>query len=110
MLTIFVKHYLTLIGIEYFQNEWWGLVQSIIQKQEGFISLSYSKCPKVVDCIDLILKFQDEVTFKLWASLETHEELIRALNLYRSRNYFEACLTLKEHPSIHELEWITYIV
>jgi len=105
MLTIYVKHYLTPEGINYFLNEWFPKVHSIISQQEGFISITSHANH---DCMNITLKFKDAETLNAWIAVPIHDALIKALNLYRSRNYWEAVKTDNEYEDPTSLEWMTF--
>lgn len=110
MLTVYVKHYLTLQGIEYFEKQWFPKVHSILSQQIGFISLTYSLDRAAVENVDITLKFKDEETFDAWVEIPIHDVLLKELDAYRSRDYFEAARTEDEQVAPSSLEWTSYTV
>jgi antibiotic biosynthesis monooxygenase (ABM) superfamily enzyme len=108
MLTIYVRHYLTPSGIRYFKTTWYPKVLSVITKQKGFVSLTYTPSQEVPDLIDLTLKFKDDATFDAWLKIPDHDVLINALDAHRSRDYFEVVKTKEVPPS--KLDWVAYKV
>lgn len=102
---VYVKHYLTPTGVEYFQNEWFPLVYSIISKQAGFASIAYSKHTDNADRIDISLKFEDETTFNAWLEVPMHDELIAALDMHRSRGYWEFAKMLGDCGDDSRVRW-----
>lgn len=105
MLTVYVKHYLTDHGIHYFKNEWFPEVSSVIAQQPGFVSIVYDINQKEKDLIDIVLKFQDDDTLDAWIAVPIHDNLIKALDVFRSRDYWEAARA-DEHADPSSLEWM----
>lgn len=105
MLHIYVKHYLTEIGVNYFKNYWFQKVLSNLKQQKGFISFDYALQDKVSDCVDITLRFEDSLTFDVWCQHPNHDRLIHALHPYRSRDYFEAKCSEVDLADPSTLEW-----
>ncbi len=102
MFIVYVKHYLTEKGIEFFKREWFPLVYAIMSRQQGFIAFTYEiQC----DCVNLFLKFENRALFSAWFADPAHTEVIRALDIYRSRGYWEAVNTEDEHANLSTLAW-----
>ena len=102
MITVYVKHYLTEEGIDYFKNTWFPSVLAHLSEQKGFLLLSYRGNQ---DCMDITLQFQDHETLNNWIAVPIHDELIRDLDIYRSRPYWEAAQTCEEQTDPAALEW-----
>ena len=105
MLTVYVKHYLTPDGIHFFKNKWFPEVHSIISQQEGFVSIAYTTHQNSSDCMNITLKFKDEKTLNDWIAVPIHDDLIKALDAYRSRDFWEAAKTDNDHAEPSTLEW-----
>lgn len=84
---VYVKHYLRPEGLKYFEQCWFPLVHAIISQQEGFLLLKHEGTEK--DCVFITLKFQDEQTFAKWIAYPGHDDLVNALDPFRSRDYWE---------------------
>lgn len=108
MLTVYVKHFLTEQGIQYFHATWFPKVLSMVQQQEGFISLVAAENVESPDCIDITLKFSDENTFNAWVDVPEHDTLIKELDPYRSRGYWKAAFTTDEAADPAALAWDNY--
>lgn len=106
VLTAYVRHYLTDDGIQYFQKEWFPHLNAVVSQQPGFISLSFTINGEESDRMDVVLKFQDEATLNAWAELPIHDEFVTALDVYRSRDYWEVVLTEDESVDATTLEWM----
>jgi hypothetical protein len=102
LLTVYVKHYLTLEGIKYLQTEWFHQVIAEISRHEGFLSCAYEIAG---DCVDITIKFKDEPSFDAYAEVPHHNELAKKLDVYRSRNYWEAVRTIDAYAAPSSLEW-----
>ncbi len=102
---VYVKHYLTPEGVVYFKEKWFPKVQSIISKQPGFVSIEYLADPKEPDCLFIALKFKDGATFDAWCAVPEHDELVGALDSFRSRDYWEAVRTNDGESKPSELFW-----
>jgi predicted O-methyltransferase YrrM len=102
---VYVKHYLTPRGIDYFIAKWFPKVESLISKQEGFVSIDYTQDQKERDLIDIELVFQNEATLEGWIAVPEHDGLIKALDVYRSRSYWKAVRTTDLDADSSTLEW-----
>lgn len=117
MLSIYVKHFLNDAGIGYFHNEWFQWVMeavSIIDLQQarpGFISLDFERDVEDPTCINILLCFEDESTLDVWCNTPEHEELVVALDPYRTRSWLYASVEREAGAKImpSELEWIEVI-
>lgn len=103
MLIIYVKHYLTHAGIHYFQKTWFPKVRSIMSEQPGFIDFTYTL--DSVDLAALVLKFKDQATFDAWCNMPVHDEVIKELDRYRSRNYWQFVKTEDQLTDPSKLNW-----
>lgn len=110
MLTVYVKHYLTPQGIQYFESHWFPKVHTLASQQTGFISLTYYLDQAGGDCVDITIKFKDDETFDAWVDIPCHDDLLKELDSFRSRNYFEAVRTQDEMVEPSSLEWTSYKV
>lgn len=102
---VYVKHYLTPEGISYFKKKWFPKVQSIISKQPGFVSIEYDADSDSPDCMFITLKFKDDATFNDWCAIPEHDDLVNALDAFRSRDYWEAVRTDDENAKPSRLKW-----
>ena len=84
---IYVKHYLNFAGLKYFEECWFPLVHAIMSQQKGFLLLEHEGTME--DCVYITLKFENEQTFHKWVEYTGHEDLVNALDPFRSRNYWE---------------------
>ena len=107
MPAVYVKHYLTSEGLDYFKTYWFAEVNSIISRQNGFVSIVYA-VQKNSDCVDIILKFKDDPSLDAWLAVPDHDDLIQSLDRYRSRDYFEAARSRSE--DVYHVEWVKYPV
>lgn len=107
MVVVYVKHYLSKEGISYLENHWFPLVHSLIKEQKGFISLTREQNKDEKDCIDILLAFEDDATLDDWIAHPRHDELVDALDPYRSRSYWEAVRTNDPALDPASLEWMT---
>jgi hypothetical protein len=73
-----------------------------MHQQEGFLSCDYHIDG---DCVDIIIKFKDEPSFDAWVEVPDHHKLARMLDIYRSRNYWEAVRTTDAQAAPSSLEW-----
>ena len=80
MLTVYVQHYLTAEGMNYFKNHWFSKVHSIISQQKGFISITYKESLESSGRVDITLKFKDEESLNAWVLVPIHDELIDLLD------------------------------
>ena len=101
--TVYVRHYLTSAGINYFQQEWFPWVYSIISQQKGFIFITHKFSGL---CANICLQFEDEATFDAWLLHPSHDCLVDALDDYRDRDYWEVVRTSDEQADLSQLEWI----
>jgi len=104
---VYVKHYLTDQGIEYFVKEWFPQVKSVISKQDGYISIVYSQNMKEKDLIDIELQFKNDATLDAWIAVPIHDELIKHLTPLRSRTYWKAARTHESKADPDTLDWMT---
>lgn len=84
MITVYVKHYLNAIGCEYFNAKWYPYVQSLIKRQDGFISIHSSVNKAEAECINIVVKFTNAETLDAWVKDESHQEVINDLAPYRT--------------------------
>ncbi|HSX26234.1 MAG TPA: alpha/beta hydrolase [Chlamydiales bacterium] len=84
---VYVRHYLSSEGVDYFERCWFPLVRAIISQQEGFLSIEHEGTEG--DCVSLVLRFEDEATFGRWVVYPGHDDLVNALDPFRSRDYWE---------------------
>ena len=101
-LIVYVKHYLTPDGIDYFEKDWFPQVLAFMSKQEGYLSCTYQISD---DCVDITIKFKDEPSFDAYADIPDHHLLAKMLDSYRSRNYWKAVRTKDAHADLSSLEW-----
>jgi predicted O-methyltransferase YrrM/heme-degrading monooxygenase HmoA len=104
---VYVKHYLTPRGIDYFISKWFPKVESIISKQPGFISIKYSQSQKERDLMDIELVFENEATLEAWLAVPDHRDVIKSLDIYRSRFYWKAVRTTDLQADPATLDWTT---
>ena len=99
---VYVKHYLTPSGMDYFLKEWFPYVHSLLSQQPGFISISHN-----IEgvCANITLKFEDDATFDAWIAHPKHDSIIDALDDHRDRNYWEVVRTDNEEDKLSELQW-----
>ncbi len=102
---VYVKHYLTPVGIDYFQEQWFPKVVSMIRKQPGFVSIEYTTVHKEPDCLFISLVFKDGPTFEAWCAVPEHDALIGELDRFRSRKYWEAVRTDNGKEDSSRLNW-----
>lgn len=104
MIAVHVRHYLTLEGMKYFE-EWFANVKSHISKQDGFLSIECEELPEE-EGYYIVLKFRDEASLDAWIAVDIHDDLVNALDPYRSRDYWEAARVENDNNSNPEtLEW-----
>lgn len=84
---IYVKHYLTPEGLIFFEQRWFPNVHTIMSQQQGFLFFEHIITKE--DCVFVTLKFEDEQTFQQWVNYPAHDELVNALDPFRSRSYWE---------------------
>lgn len=84
---VHVKHYLNPEGLKYFEQCWFPLVHNLMSQYEGFILFEHTKTEG--DSVLLLLKFKDEPTFDRWVNYPGHDDLVNALDPFRSRDYWE---------------------
>ena len=94
MFIVHVKHYLTQEGLIYF-DQWFSDVYFHMSKQKGFISVVSEILPDD-EGVYIVVKFQDEETLMQWVAEDIHDELVHALDPYRSRDYWEVFKTDNE--------------
>lgn len=105
MLTVYVKHYLTESGVQFFKTIWFPKVLSHISQQPGYISLAYTQEPISRDCLFLTLKFENQETLDRWIAVPIHDTLIDELDIHRSRDYWEAVSTEYSDADPAQLDW-----
>lgn len=105
MVIFHIKHYLTHDGIKYFNDSWFPMIKSISSQQQGFISIVHDADRDSSDCVNIILMFADENSVDIWAEQPGHDDLIDALDSYRSRNYWEVATSKHESTEYSKLEW-----
>ena len=105
MITVYVKHYLTVEGQKYLKNTWFESVKNIISKQPGYISIKHDVQKDNDDCINIIVKFANEATLEDWVKHPAHDPFVNNLDQYRSRNYWEVARTKNEEVIFSELNW-----
>lgn len=101
-LFVYVKHYLTPKGMEYFEKEWFPKVLAFMSAQEGYLECTYQISE---DCVDIIIQFKDEPSFDAYAEVPDHDKLAKMLDSYRSRTYWEAVRTTDAQAAPSSLEW-----
>jgi antibiotic biosynthesis monooxygenase (ABM) superfamily enzyme len=84
MITVYVKHYLNAAGCEYFNTKWYPYVQSLIERQAGFISIASSVNKADIECINVVVKFTNAETLNAWVKTNSHQEIINDLDRYRT--------------------------
>ena len=98
---VYVKHYLTPAGIEFFKTTWFPKVLAFMREHAGYLSCTYTITQ---DCVDITIQFQDEPSFDAYVNNPSHHQLPKMLDPYRSRNYWKAVRTL--HPvDSDSLQW-----
>lgn len=102
MIIVFVRHYLTVEGLDYFTNQWFPKVYKIMSQQKGFISLVHDKEQDYADCVNVTVKFKDKATLELWGYSPEHDALVDSLDVFRSRNYWEYSIIDNEQT---EMNW-----
>ncbi len=90
MYLVYVKHYLTPTGIKYFHHSWFPKVKATMREQKGYQAFVHDSAKDDEDCINLIVQFDDKNSFLNWCRHKAHDGLIKDLDCYRSRVYFEA--------------------
>jgi hypothetical protein len=105
MLYIYVKHYLNDKGIKYFEDQWFPQVYSIISQQKGFVEISFHYSQYERDCVNIFLVFTDQETLDKWVAHPFHDKLIEGLDIYRSRDYWEATCTEEKSIDPSSLKW-----
>lgn len=110
MLTVYVKHYLTDEGKEYIKNIWYPWVYREMSKQLGYVAFSHDEALDEDDCINLSVTFESQETIDAWVAQPIHEELITAIDQYRSRPYFEYTYTDDGSLDRNTLVWNTHEV
>lgn len=105
MFIVYVKHYLTTKGIAYFHQDWLPRVKSIMSQQAGYVGVFHDAINDKEDCVNVIVKFENEETLNNWAEHPDHDHLVNALDLYRSRGYWEAACVANEDIPHSIAEW-----
>ncbi|MAZ77689.1 MAG: hypothetical protein CMF39_03330 [Legionellaceae bacterium] len=104
MVTVYVKHYLDKVGLDYFQNTWLPLhVEPVISQQPGFVSIDWQV--DETDCGYVTVKFVDDVTLQAWAEKPEHD-VVDLLDPYRVKAYWEAAKTENASKDSAELDWV----
>lgn len=99
VITVYVRHYLTPEGIDYFHQEWFPKVLSIIEQQNGFLLLTHDHDKDSHDSRHLTLQFSSAATLDAWIAHPDHDSLLNALDAYRDRTYWEYAYIEAEIPS-----------
>lgn len=105
MVTVHVKHYLTPEGLHYFASHWYPQVEALVHQQPGFVSISHQL--DKWDCVTIALRFKDDKTIQAWFAHPAHK-IIKELDPYRSRDYFEAVLPHDDATDPATLQWQRY--
>ena len=105
MFRVYAKHYLTQEGISYFRAVWFNRVQSIMKQQQGYISFVHDASSDVEDCVNVIVTFVDEARLLAWVAHPEHDNLVDALDSYRSRSYWEYAVAREEVIDRSKLTW-----
>ncbi len=105
MITVYVRHYLNDAGIEHVTSEWFPLVMSYMCTQEGFVSFTNDTTLNKDDCVNLTVTFVDEQAIENWIAHPEHDNVVNALDTYRSRNYWEAARTEDQSQDRNGIEW-----
>lgn len=100
--TVYVKHYLTPLGLDFLRQKWFPRVESLIRQQKGFIFIT---CCIEGDCANLSLQFEDDKSFDAWVAHPEHDGLVNALDAYRGRTYWEVVRTTDEAADPSMLVW-----
>lgn len=82
---VFVKHYLTQSGVDFFNKTWFPAVQEAIQSQLGFIKIIAVPDLKISGLMHITLYFDHQKNLLAWAETERHDELVDNLDDYRVR-------------------------
>ncbi len=105
MFIVYVKHYLNHDGLIYFNQNWFPKVQSIMSLQKGYHSVQHEHMRDTQDCVNVTVIFETKVLLEAWADHPEHETLVRALDVFRSRQYWEVATTHSLTDSLDVLEW-----
>ncbi|MCS5711799.1 hypothetical protein [Candidatus Berkiella aquae] len=63
-----------------------------MSQQNGYICVEHDAQQDSNDCINIIVVFQNETTLQDWAAHPEHDDLVNALDPYRSRHYWEVAI------------------
>ncbi len=106
---VFVKHYLTRSGVDFFNTTWFPAVQKAIQSQPGFIKIIAALDLKTPGLVHITLYFDHQMNLLAWAGTEKHDELVDNLDDYRVRAWeFAVFDVADENEAAHcfsKLEW-----
>lgn len=97
---VYVKHYLSDEGRYFFQQTWFPRVKAIISQQAGYIAADHILHQDKDDCVNVILKFNDEASFLQWVDQPEHDKVIQELDSLRSRDYFEYAIATEEGVNV----------
>lgn len=103
--SVYVKHYLTPEGITFFKLHWFPLVTSMITLQKGFVSIDYQESNEHKDCLFIALTFKNDATLDEWLEYPGHEDIVNALDEYRSRDFWEAVRFQGAETDPTTLQW-----
>jgi antibiotic biosynthesis monooxygenase (ABM) superfamily enzyme len=105
MFIVYVKHYLNDQGLQFFHANWFQRVQAIMSQQDGYISVMHDATRDSKDCVHVTVTFDDQKNLGKWAEHEDHDELVNALDIYRSRNYWQFACSDKMINDYEQLIW-----
>jgi len=104
MIIVYVKHYLSSQGFEYFSKTWFPkMVQPVISKQQGFISIE-AKINEHHGYAFITVKFDSASNLEKWIAKPEHD-VVDNLDDFRTRNYWEAVRTENESDKPEMLSW-----
>lgn len=86
MIVAYVRHYINNDGILFFP-EWFTNISSVLENQEGFISIGYGQDKKDESCMNLLLEFENEEKLTEWAKSDLHNLEVSKLDPYRTKSY-----------------------
>ena len=90
-ITVFVKHYVTEVGMKFVSEDWFPAVSTIIRQQPGFVYIAGKKGFEKSDCFCIELQFENAAALDTWVRSPLHEKFIQQLNHFkdcRSRDYW----------------------
>lgn len=104
MVVVYIKHYLSSEGVEYFSNIWYPKVCAIIKKQPGFVSIESHRDVMDRSCIHIIVKFANTEHLDAWIKTPEHAEVINLLDPYRTKAW-EVARVCDEQQDAYTLTW-----